>query len=82
MVLVTSSQTGFDIDYLVELAARIQISSLTFEGYFFYTLFNTAPNLHGDPLFFKMGTQFIVKWGPNGDPRQQNGDPKSACLQN
>ena len=21
-----------------------------------------------------MGTQFSVKWGPNGDPRQQNGD--------
>ena len=32
----------------------------------------------GDPL----GTQFLVKWGPNGDPRQQNGDPKSKCLQN
>ena len=31
-VLVTSSQTGFDIEYLVELAARIQISSVTFEG--------------------------------------------------
>ena len=33
-VLVTSSQTAFDIDYLVELAARVQISSLTFEGFF------------------------------------------------
>ena len=33
---------------------------------------------NGDP----MGTQFLVKWGPNGDPCQQNGDPKSACLQN
>ena len=33
---------------------------------------------NGDP----MGTQISVKWGPNGDPRQQNGDPKSACLQN
>ena len=32
-VLVTSSQTGFDIDYLVELTARIQISNVTFEGY-------------------------------------------------
>ena len=31
-VLVTSSQTGFDVDYLVELASRIQISSVTFEG--------------------------------------------------
>ena len=29
---MTSSQTGFDVDYLVELAARIQISSVTFEG--------------------------------------------------
>ena len=33
---------------------------------------------NGDP----MGTQISVKWGPNGDPRQQNGDPRSACLQN
>ena len=31
-----------------------------------------------DPL----GTQFLVKWGPNGDLRQQNGDPNSACFQN
>ena len=41
-----------------------------------------APGTHffqnGDP----MGTQISVKWGPNGDPRQQNGDPKRACLQN
>ena len=24
----------------------------------------------------------LSKWGPNGDPHQQNGDPKSACFQN
>ena len=29
---------------------------------------------NGDPI--------LVKWGPNRDPRQQNGDPKSKCLQN
>ena len=31
-VLVTSSQTGFDVDYLVEFVSRVQISSTTFEG--------------------------------------------------
>ena len=31
-VLVTSNQTGFDIEYLVELVSRVQISSTTFEG--------------------------------------------------
>ena len=31
-VLVTSSQTGFNIDYLVELINRVHISSTTFEG--------------------------------------------------
>ena len=31
-VLVTSSQTGFDLDYLVELVGRVHISSTTFEG--------------------------------------------------
>ena len=30
--LVTSSQTGFDVDYLVEFASRVQISSITFES--------------------------------------------------
>ena len=24
----------------------------------------------------------LVKWGPSGDPRQYNGDPKSACFHN
>ena len=33
------------------------------------------------PNFVKMGTQFLVKWGPNGDLRQQNGDPKSALTE-
>ena len=31
-VLVTSNQTGFDVEYLVELVSRVQISSTTFEG--------------------------------------------------
>ena len=31
-VLVTSCQTAFDMDYLVELIGRVQISSTTFEG--------------------------------------------------
>ena len=31
-VLVTSSQTGFDLEYLVEFVSRVQISSTTFEG--------------------------------------------------
>ena len=31
-VLVTSSQTGFDVDYLVELAIDVCVSSTTFEG--------------------------------------------------
>ena len=31
-VLVTSDQTGFEMDYLVELAGDVQISSTTFEG--------------------------------------------------
>ena len=47
-----------------------------------YPLWPHAMGAHffqnGDP----MGTQFSVKWGPNGDPRQQNGDPKSECSQN
>ena len=44
-MLVTSNQTGFDVDYLVELAARIQISSLTFEGYFFVPFFKFVSTL-------------------------------------
>jgi hypothetical protein len=31
-VLITSDQTGFDIEYLRELSHRIQIQSITFEG--------------------------------------------------
>ena len=31
-VLVTSSQTGFDLEYLVEFVSQVQISSTTFEG--------------------------------------------------
>ena len=31
-ILVTSTQTGFDLEYLVELVGRVQISSTTFEG--------------------------------------------------
>ena len=31
-VLITSSQTAFDMDYLVEFVSRVQISSTTFEG--------------------------------------------------
>ena len=31
-VLVTSNQTGFDIEYLVELVSCVQIISTTFEG--------------------------------------------------
>ena len=31
-VLVTSSQTAYDMDYLVEFVSRVQISSTTFEG--------------------------------------------------
>ena len=42
-----------------------------------FTLCPQAPGTHffqnGDP----MGTQFSVKWGPNGDPHQQNGTQKA-----
>ena len=31
-VLITSSQTAFDMDFLVEFVSRVQISSTTFEG--------------------------------------------------
>ena len=45
-VLVTSSQTAFDIDYLVELAARVQISSLTFEGFFYVNHMSSMHTAH------------------------------------
>ena len=31
-VLITSEQTGFDIEYLIELAYRVQIQGITFES--------------------------------------------------
>ena len=59
---------------------------LTRKGLFSSVCEHMAPKHCGHmplgPEFVKMGTQFLVKWGPNGDPQQQNGDPKSQCLQN
>ena len=39
----------------------------------------TAPTCDGD-LFFKIGTQFGVKWGPNGDLCQHKWGPKKRIF--